>query len=116
MIPELERRRKKARRDPSKRRSLDVFDDGVELFALSPEQRAIAEKSKAALVAAKVLPAPIVTPIRDAATFYPAEGYHQDYYKKNPGRYGFYRFSCGRDRRVESLWGEQAHQGIEKQK
>ena len=57
---------------------------------------------------------PIVTKIEDAGTFYPAKDYHQDYSKKNPVRYKFYRYNCGRDQRVEELWGEQAYKGITK--
>ena len=49
---------------------------------------------------------PIQTEITAAATFYTAEDYHQDYYKKNPVRYKFYRFNCGRDARLEELWGK----------
>jgi peptide-methionine (S)-S-oxide reductase len=51
----------------------------------------------------------VVTSIFDASTFYPIAGnesYHQDYYKKSPLRYNFYRFSCGRDARLEDIWGE----------
>ena len=82
------------------------------IFAQTPQQRRIAESSKAKLDAMKRLDSAIVTPIIAAAPFYAAETYHQDYYKKNPGRYTFYRFTCGRDRRVKALWGDQAHRGI----
>ena len=47
----------------------------------------------------------IVTEITMAGKFYPAEAYHQDYYKKNPFRYRMYRMGCGRDRRLSELWG-----------
>ena len=59
-----------------------------------------------------VLAKPIVTEILQAGEFYPAEGYHQDYYQKNPVRYKLYRKACGRDKTVEQVWGEQAHAGI----
>ncbi|UTA48685.1 peptide-methionine (S)-S-oxide reductase MsrA [Simiduia sp. 21SJ11W-1] len=50
--------------------------------------------------------APIVTTLEPYATFYPAEAYHQDYYLKNPLRYRYYRHGCGRDRRLEAIWGQ----------
>lgn len=82
------------------------------IFANSPEQKEIAEASRAALMKSHVLKQPIVTAIRTAGPFYPAEDYHQDYYTKNPLRYRFYRLTCGRDARIKELWGDQAHKGI----
>jgi len=73
------------------------------IFYHGDDQRRLAEVSKAALQLNKPFAAPIVTEIVRAGTFYPAEEYHQDYYKKNPLRYKFYRFNCGRDKRLEEL-------------
>ena len=72
---------------------------------VTDEQRAPAEASKAALEKSGKLPGRIVTEILPAAAFYPAEEYHQDYYKKNSTSYSYYRWRCGRDRRLEQLWG-----------
>ena len=77
-----------------------------EIFVRGPEQRAVAEASLAALEKSKPFEAPIVTEIVDASEFYPAEDYHQDYYRKNPLRYSYYRYGCGRDARVKELWGK----------
>lgn len=71
-------------------------------------QKALALKSKADIEAGKTLKAPIVTEITSASTFYPAEDYHQDFYKKSPDHYTRYRKGCGRDRRLEELWGASA--------
>ncbi|MCH7915500.1 MAG: peptide-methionine (S)-S-oxide reductase MsrA [Deltaproteobacteria bacterium] len=76
------------------------------IFANSPAQRRLAEASKQKLNKSGVLKKPIVTPIETAGVFYPAEDYHQDYYKKNPLRYKFYRYGCGRDARVREVWGK----------
>jgi peptide-methionine (S)-S-oxide reductase len=84
------------------------------IFANSPEQQKIAEMSLATLKKSGALKRPVKTPILKAAKFYPAEGYHQNYYKKNPIRYNFYRKSCGRNARVKEVWGDQAYQGVEK--
>ena len=78
------------------------------IFVHDDAQRRAAETSKAALEKSKPFKAPIVTPIETATTFYPAEEYHQDYYKKNPIRYNFYRSGCGRDARLKDLWGSAA--------
>lgn len=78
------------------------------IFAVDDEQLKIAQASRAALEKTKPFKDPIVTEIVKATTFYPAEGYHQDYYKKNPVRYNYYRTSCGRDARLKVLWGDKA--------
>lgn len=78
------------------------------IFVHDEAQRRIAEASKAALERTKPFKDPMVTEIAPATTFYPAEEYHQDYYRKNPLRYKFYRTNCGRDARLKQLWGKQA--------
>ena len=76
------------------------------IFYSSEEEKRQAEESKAAIEQAKKFPAPIVTQLASASTFYPAEDYHQDYYKKNPLRYKYYKYGCGRANRLEALWGK----------
>jgi peptide-methionine (S)-S-oxide reductase len=78
------------------------------IFAHGDEQMRAALASKAALEKSKPFKEPIVTEIVAAGPFYPAEAYHQDYYLKNPVRYKFYRTSCGRDARLQDLWGARA--------
>jgi peptide-methionine (S)-S-oxide reductase len=73
------------------------------IFAHDETQRRLAEESKRAV--AQRLRKPVVTEIADASKFWPAEEYHQDYYKKNPVRYNLYRAGCGRDKRLEVIWG-----------
>ncbi len=76
-----------------------------EIFYTSDQQRNLAAKSKQQLDVSKVLPAPVQTAITEAPHFYPAEDYHQDYYLKNPTRYKFYSWNCGRKQRLLHLWG-----------
>jgi len=76
------------------------------IFYVNDEQRELAEASKAEMEAR--FGREIATQIVSADTFWEAEEYHQDYYQKNPVRYKFYRFSCGRDGRLEEVWGEEA--------
>lgn len=94
-------------------RTIDPLDDGGQfcdrgyqyrsaIFVAGEQQRRLAEATKKA-VAAK-LGKPVATLVLPAAKFYPAESYHQDYYKKNPIRYRFYRSSCGRDARLADVW------------
>ena len=78
------------------------------IFYHDEEQKRLAEASKKALESSGRFQQPIVTEIVPASEFYPAEAYHQDYYRKNPVRYHYYRFRCGRDRRLEELWGKPA--------
>jgi len=78
------------------------------IFTLNAEQKRLAEASKAKLERDKPFTGPIVTEIVDAGRFWPAESYHQDYYKKNPLHYTFYRTGCGRDARLKQLWGSAA--------
>jgi len=73
------------------------------IFYYDENQKQLAEESKK--ITAKRFKDPIVTEITAATEFYPAEDYHQNYYIKNPLRYKFYRFNCGRDHRLEKLWG-----------
>ena len=75
------------------------------IFVHDDEQMRLAEASRQALQASKPFAEPIVTPIVTASTFYPAEDYHQDYYKHNPLRYKFYKWNCGRAQRLQELWG-----------
>ena len=74
------------------------------IFYHDDKQRSLAEAAKAAVQAR--FKQPIETEITAAGPFYKAEDYHQDYYLKNPIRYKFYRFNCGRDARLEELWGK----------
>lgn len=75
------------------------------IFYENEEQRELAERSRDELAQSGRLDAPIATEIAPASAFYPAEDYHQDYYHKNTLRYHFYRYNCGRDQRLETLWG-----------
>ena len=100
-------------------RTIDPLDKGgqfcdrgdqyrPEIFVTSPDQRKVAEASKGALVASKRFKQPIVVEITNATKFTAAEDYHQDFYKKSPVRYYTYRAGCGRDARLDSLWGGEA--------
>ncbi len=102
-------------------RHIDPFDDGGQfcdrgpsyraaIFVASAAERTIAEESKRQM-AARFPKLTVVTPVLDATTFYPIKGeesYHQDYARNNPVRYQYYRWGCGRDRRLKELWGEKA--------
>ena len=78
------------------------------IFANDAAQLKIAQASLETLKKNKPFKDPVVTEILSAGPFYKAEDYHQDYYKKNPVRYQYYRSACGRDARLKQLWGNQA--------
>lgn len=75
------------------------------IFYQTEEQKRLADASKQTLEQSKRFAQPIVTELVMASQFYPAEDYHQDFYKKNPIRYKFYKYNCGRAQRLEELWG-----------
>jgi peptide-methionine (S)-S-oxide reductase len=77
------------------------------IFFHTEEQKRLAEESKKALEKSGRFKGPIFTEIVPASEFYLAEEYHQHYYKKNPIRYKFYRYNCGRDQRLKELWGSE---------
>ncbi len=96
-------------------RHIDPFDEGGQfcdrghsyttgIFYANADEFGVAQAAKEA--AEEELGKPVVTPLIELDTFWKAEGYHQDYYKKNSVRYGFYRRSCGRDKRVKDVWGD----------
>jgi methionine-S-sulfoxide reductase len=76
------------------------------VFYLDDEQKRLAEESREKLQKSGRFTKPVVTEITQASVFYPAEDYHQDYYKKNPIRYKYYRNGSGRDQFLDSLWGK----------
>lgn len=77
------------------------------VYPLTPQQQRLAEESKRQLAASGRFKQPIVTEIVPAGAFYPAEEYHQDYYKKNPLRYRYYRYGSGRDKFLDRFWGDE---------
>ncbi|MDH3992043.1 MAG: peptide-methionine (S)-S-oxide reductase MsrA [Gammaproteobacteria bacterium] len=96
--------------------SIDPFDDKGQfcdkgfsyrsaIFPGNAAERALAEASKVE-VQKRFADAVVYTEIRDASEFWPVEEYHQDYYLKNPLRYKYYRWNCGRDQRLEQIWGQ----------
>lgn len=98
-------------------RNVDPFDAGGQfcdrgqeyataVYAGDAEQRDLAERSKAAVQ--ERLGKPVVTEVVEAGPFYRAEDYHQDYAVLNPIRYRYYRYTCGRDARLEEVWGGEA--------
>jgi len=86
------------------------------IFYQTEEQKVQAERSRQLLNESVRYKAPVITEIRKFEAFYPAEEYHQDYYKNNPIRYKFYRFNSGRDQYLEKIWGDDLHLKIGQKK
>jgi len=84
------------------------------IFYHDQEQQRLAEASRAELAASGRFAKPVVTPVKAASTFYPAEEYHQDYSRKNPIRYKLYRSGSGRDRFLDRVWGKERDRGLRK--
>lgn len=95
--------------------NIDPLDDGGQfcdrgssyrtaIFYLDDEQKRLAQESLARIE--DKLDMSVVTPLLPAAKFYPAEDYHQDYYRMNPLRYTYYKHTCGRPQRLKELWGK----------
>ncbi|MDN5869562.1 MAG: peptide-methionine (S)-S-oxide reductase MsrA [Nitrococcus sp.] len=99
--------------------NVDPTDDGGQfcdrgnsylsaIYYFTEKQERLAKASKQELIEDANAPEPIVTPILEAEPFYKAEAYHQNYYEKNPVRYHFYKYLCGRQNRLDELWGDRA--------
>ena len=86
------------------------------IFYHSEEQKQKAEYSRKLLNESGRYKAPVITEIRKFEAFYPAEDYHQDYYKKNPVRYQYYRYHSGRDQYLEKIWGDDLHLKVGQEK
>lgn len=92
------------------RQFVDVGDQyRSAIFYHTEKERQLAEESKKELERSGRFPQPIATEITPASTFYPAEDYHQDYYKKNSFKYKLYRFGSGRDQFLDKVWGKERH-------
>ena len=90
----------------SNRQFCDVGEQySTAIFYHDEDQKRLALASREEIEKTKPFKEAVVTPVLAAGEFYKAEGYHQDYYKKNPVRYRFYRWNCGRDQRLKQLWG-----------
>ncbi|MCW8907628.1 MAG: peptide-methionine (S)-S-oxide reductase MsrA [Sedimenticola sp.] len=101
--------------DPSGQFSDRGFQYSSAIFYHDPQQKAAAEHSREALMRTGRFTDPIATRIKPAEAFYPAEAYHQDYYRKNPLRYRIYRYNSGRDQYLEAAWGEERKLAREQQ-